>query len=105
MGWRESDLVLAFRKPLLWGRLLGKGRLLEPKSPAEQNSRLRVGIEKETGGEPLVSTRQSPRQFPLPPLHLPSLTRIELFWPTRRPSLYGSSRGSRKRPNAYRIRP
>jgi len=28
-------------EPLLRGRLLGKGRLLEPKSPSEQNARLR----------------------------------------------------------------
>ena len=38
---------------------------------------------------------------------LPSLTRIELFWPTRRPSLYGCSRGSRsspKRRDRYRQR-
>jgi len=29
---------------------------------------------------------------------LPSLIRIELFWPTRRPSLYGCSRGYRRSP-------
>ena len=50
------------------GRLLGKGRLLEPKSAFEQSARLRVGTEKETEGGTLVSTRRSPGQFPLPPL-------------------------------------
>jgi hypothetical protein len=32
-----------------------------------QNARLRAGIEKETEGATLVSTRHSPRQFPLHP--------------------------------------
>jgi hypothetical protein len=50
--------------------LLGKGRLLEPKSPSRQNARLRAGIEKETEGVALVSGRQSPRQFPLHPYRL-----------------------------------
>ena len=47
--------------------LLGKGRLLEPKSRSGQDVHLRAGIEKETEGVTLVSTRHSPRQFPLPP--------------------------------------
>ena len=49
------------------GRLLGKERLLEPKSAFEQSARLRAGTEKETEGVTLVSTRHSPRQFPLRP--------------------------------------
>ena len=44
-----------------------KGRLLEPRSPSGQNARLRSRIEKETEGLTLVSTRHSPRQFPLHP--------------------------------------
>jgi hypothetical protein len=54
-------------EPLLRGRLLGKGRLLESKSPFGQNARLRGGIEEETEGAILVSTRHGPRQFPLHP--------------------------------------
>jgi hypothetical protein len=54
-------------EPLLRGRLLGKGRLLEPKSPSGENAGLRVGIEKETEDLTLVSTRHSLRQFPLCP--------------------------------------
>src|SRR5450756_2172788 len=49
------------------GRLLGKGQLLEPKSPSRKNARLRAGIQKETEGVTLVSTRHGPRQFPLRP--------------------------------------
>src|SRR5450830_334817 len=49
------------------GRLLGKGRLLEPRSPSGQNARLRSGIAKETEGVPLVSPRHSRRQYPLHP--------------------------------------
>jgi hypothetical protein len=44
-----------------------KGRLLEPKSASGQNARLRAGIEKETEGVTLVSTRHTSRQFPLHP--------------------------------------
>jgi len=44
-----------------------KGRLLEPRSPSGQNALLRGGIEKETEGVTLVSTRHSPQQFPLHP--------------------------------------
>jgi len=35
-----------------------------------QNARLRAGIEKETEGVTLVSTRQTSRQFPLRPYNL-----------------------------------
>src|SRR5450756_2010219 len=44
-----------------------KGRLLEPKSASGQNARLRAGIEKETEGVTLVSTRHTSRQFTLHP--------------------------------------
>jgi hypothetical protein len=44
-----------------------KGRLLEPRSPSGQNAGLRAGIEKETEGLTLVSTRHSAPQFPLHP--------------------------------------
>jgi hypothetical protein len=55
-------------EPLLRGRLLGKGRLLEPKSPLEQNSRLRAGIRGETGGVTLVSRRHGLPAIPIAPL-------------------------------------
>src|ERR1039457_921002 len=45
-----SDPEDSRAEPLLRGRLLGKGRLLEPRSPSGQNSRLRARIEKETEG-------------------------------------------------------
>src|SRR5664279_3584303 len=63
----EPGLGDSRAEPLLRGRLLGKGRLLEPKSPSGQNGHLWAGIEKETEGVTLVSTRHSPRQFPLQP--------------------------------------
>jgi hypothetical protein len=66
-------------EPLLWGAFMEKGRLLEPRSPSGQNARLRGGIEKETEGVTLVSTRQSPRQFPLRPY-----TQWELWGPLSR---------------------
>src|SRR5664280_2055661 len=65
-------------EPLLRGRLLGKGRLLEPKSPAEQNSRLRAGIEKETEGLTLVSTRHSAPAIPIALLQV-ALMRPDVF--------------------------
>ena len=37
-----------------------KGRLLEPKSPSAQNPVYGAGIQKETEGVALVSTRHSP---------------------------------------------
>jgi hypothetical protein len=43
------------------------GRFLEPKPPSGQNARLQAGIEKETEGVTLVSTRHSAPQFPLHP--------------------------------------
>src|ERR1017187_3555186 len=52
------------------GKSSGKGRFCEPKSPSEQNSRLRVGIEKETGGVTLPLRAPAPRQFPLRPYRL-----------------------------------
>ena len=54
-------------EPLLRGRVLGKGRLLEPKSPSGRSARQRGGTEKETERVALVCTRHSPRQFPLHP--------------------------------------
>jgi len=60
-----------------WGRLLGKGRLLEPKSPSGQNARLRGGREKETEGVTLVSTRHTNAAISIAALHLISLGRSE----------------------------
>src|SRR5450756_3063947 len=54
-------------EPLLRGAFMEKDRLLEPRSPSGQNARLRGGIEEETEGAILVSTRHGPRQFPLHP--------------------------------------
>jgi hypothetical protein len=51
-------------EPLLRGRLLGKGRLLEPKLSRGQNARLRAGIEKETDGvRPRSLRANAPRNF------------------------------------------
>jgi hypothetical protein len=41
-----------------------KGRLLEPRSPSEQNPRLRAGIEKETEGVAPVFARHSTPAIP-----------------------------------------
>jgi hypothetical protein len=54
-------IVLPPRLPRRGGR---KERL---KLPSGQNAHLRTGIEKETEGVSLVSTRHRPPQFPLPP--------------------------------------
>ena len=42
-------------------------RSAHERPPSGQTARLRGGIEKETDGMTLVSTRHSPRQFPLHP--------------------------------------
>jgi len=64
----EPGLGDSRAEPLLRGRLLGKGRLLEPRSPSGQNARPRGGIERETEDVPLVSTRHRPPAIPIAPL-------------------------------------
>src|ERR1035437_5432178 len=58
-----------------------KDRLLEPKSPSGQNAHLRGRIEKETEGVALVSTRHSPRRFPLHPYSTVDLTEVRPSFP------------------------
>src|ERR1035437_9296915 len=68
----EPGLGDSRAEPLLRGRLLGKGRLLEPKSLSRQNARLRAGIKmprphRERDRMAPVSRSTAPRQFPLHP--------------------------------------
>jgi hypothetical protein len=62
-----SDPEDSRAEPLLRGRLLGKGRLLEPKPAVPTECPCADRDWEETEDVPLVSTRHRPRQFPLRP--------------------------------------
>src|ERR1035437_2978120 len=74
----KSDPGGSRAEPLLRGRLLEKGRLLEPKSPSGQNARLQAGIEKETEGVTHGLYAPQPPAIPIAPLQV-ALMRPDVF--------------------------